>query len=415
MAVINTIVGLGPSVMMPIIFFILAIISGVKLGQAFKAGMMVGIGFQGISILIGLLLDSLGPAAEAIVTRFGIDLRVVDVGWPVGATIAWGTPIVPIVVFGALVLNVLLLTCRVTNTLNIDIFNYWQFLMIGGIAYAATGKALIGVIVSLIAFVVTLIIADKSAPRLQREFGMEGVSFAHALCTVNIPVGIVINKIIELIPGIRKIDINSEKISKRFGVLGEPLTQGVILGAVLGILAGMNAGDVMVLAVKMASVMVLLPVIVDVLISGLTTVKDATEILLKKRFPGRDIYIGMDPTILMTPEVMATGMLLIPITLVLAIILPGNVVLPFVDLASLLFLVLMITTFCRRNMFRMLIAGIVLVTMALYIGGDVAEFYTKAAGMTGVETDGSLMTNLAGGGTTYLGWLLIKIASLFGV
>ena len=45
MDIINSIISLGASVMMPVIFFIIALCFGVKIGTAFKAGMLVGIGF----------------------------------------------------------------------------------------------------------------------------------------------------------------------------------------------------------------------------------------------------------------------------------------------------------------------------------------------------------------------------------
>lgn len=47
MDIINSIISLGASVMMPVIFFIIALCFGVKIGTAFKAGMLVGIGFEG--------------------------------------------------------------------------------------------------------------------------------------------------------------------------------------------------------------------------------------------------------------------------------------------------------------------------------------------------------------------------------
>ena len=50
-------------------------------------------------------------------------------------------------------------------------------------------------------------------------------------------------------------------------------------------------------------------------------------------------------------SVLATGLLLIPITILLAYILPGNEMLPFADLASLVFILALVTPFVRRNMF----------------------------------------------------------------
>ena len=64
MDIINSIISLGASVMMPVIFFIIALCFGVKIGTAFKAGMLVGIGFEGVGLVIGLLLTNLGPASH---------------------------------------------------------------------------------------------------------------------------------------------------------------------------------------------------------------------------------------------------------------------------------------------------------------------------------------------------------------
>ncbi|MFO5520950.1 PTS galactitol transporter subunit IIC, partial [Klebsiella pneumoniae] len=53
------------------------------------------------------------------------------------------------------------------------------------------------------------------------------------------------------------------------------------------------------------------------------------------------------------PRGRGTGLVLLPLAVVLSIILPGTRVLPFVDLASLMFLLAMVTPFCKLNMFRM--------------------------------------------------------------
>ncbi|MBU5440148.1 PTS galactitol transporter subunit IIC [Tissierella sp. MSJ-40] len=418
MNIINTIINMGPSVMMPIIFFILALIFGVKVGKAFKAGMLVGIGFEGINLVIGLLLNSLGPAAEAMVARFGLNLTVVDPGWPVGATIGWGSPIVPFVVFGGLLINLLLLVFNLTKTVNIDIFNYWHFLLTGGVIYAITDNVVIASIGALIHFVIAIIIADKTAPKIQEAYDLKGVSFAHATSAMYVPIGVATNWIIEKIPGLNKIDANPDLITKKFGIMGEPLTLGTILGALLGVLAGFNITEIMILAIKVASVMVLLPAMINVLVEGLVTVRDAAEATLKKKFPNREFYIGLDTALLIgDPAILATGLLMIPAALLLAIILPGNKVLPFVDLASLVFLIPMVSPYCRKNMFRIFVTGLVVITLVLYIGTDIAPYYTMAAETANVAlpqgVDSSTqMANLVGGATTPVGWIIIKLASI---
>ncbi|MED3728686.1 PTS galactitol transporter subunit IIC [Priestia filamentosa] len=419
MSFINEIIELGPTVMMPIIFFILSLIFRVKIAQGFKAAMLVGIGFVGINLVIGLLLDTLGPAAEAMVQRFNLNLTVVDPGWPVGATIGWGTPIVPFIVFGAIILNVVLLLLKLTKTVNIDIFNYWHFMLTGGVVYAVTNSIVISVVSALLHFLIAIIIADLTAKRIQEQYNLKGVSFAHATSAIYVPIGIVMNWIIERIPGLNKVKASPEEITKRYGVMGEPLTLGTILGILLGLLAGLPLADVVTLGIKVAAVMVLLPAMINILVQGLEIVREAAEVLLKKRFPDREFYIGLDTALLVgNPAVLATGLLLIPGALLLAIILPGNKVLPFVDLASLVFLLPMAAPFLKRNLVRLFLTGMVIVTFVLYAGTSISSYYTKAAEMVNVTLPENVqsatgLSNLVGGATTPLGWLIIEISKLF--
>jgi PTS system galactitol-specific IIC component len=419
MEIIQTLINLGPAVMMPIIFFILALVFGVAIGKAFKAGMLVGIGFVGIGLVIGMLLESLGPATVAMVQKFGLNLTAVDPGWPVGATIGWATPIVPFAVFGGLIMNIVLLIFNLTKTVNIDIFNYWHFLLTGGVAYAMTHNIMIGTAVALLNFLITIIIADKTAVKIQKAYNLQGVSFAHATSAAFVPVGIMVNWIVEQIPGLRSIEADPDVIMKKFGIMGEPLTLGTILGLALGCMAGWNATATLTLAIKIAAVMVLLPAMINVLVEGLVTVRDAAEETLKKRFPTREFYICLDTALLVgDPAVLATGLLMIPTALVLALVLPGNKVLPFVDLSALVFLIPMVAPYCKRNMLRIFMSGIIILTIVLYAGTYIAPYYTEAAQIANVSmpkgVSGTEMVNLVGGDVTPIGWILIVLAHLFG-
>ena len=46
------------------------------------------------------------------------------------------------------------------------------------------------------------------------------------------------------IPGVNKIDINIEKLQKKFGVFGEPILIGTVLGIVIGALAGYDLKNI---------------------------------------------------------------------------------------------------------------------------------------------------------------------------
>lgn len=415
MDVINTIVGLGASVMMPIIFFVVGIIFRMGIGKAFKAGMTVGVGFVGVNMVISLLLDNLGPASKAMVERLGLNLTVVDVGWPTASTIGWGTPIMVAAVIGFLIINAVMIVLKFTKTIDVDIFNYWIFLQTGAVMYAVTGNFWVSVIFTWVLFAIVLKVADWTAPYIQKEYNLEGISFPHMAGLAWSPLAIAVNWIIDRIPGLNKININAETIRKRFGAFGEPVVLGFILGLLIGVLAGYSPDKAVTLAINIAAAMVLLPKMIDVLIEGLISVRDAAEKQLKVWFPNRQFFIGMDTALLIgDSSVLATALLLIPITILLALILPGNKMLPFADLASTVFLLALVTPFVRRNMFKMLIVGTLSVIVILYVGSDIAPFVTQAAVQSNIDlpSDFTGIANMTGAVSSWIGWLTVKIGQL---
>ena len=344
MEIINTIIGLGASVMMPIIFFVVGLIFRMGIGKSFKAGMTVGVGFVGVNMVINLLLDNLGPASKAMVNRLGLHLTTVDVGWPTASTVGWGTPIMVATVVGFLVINAIMVFCKLTKTIDVDIFNYWIFLQVGALVYAVTSNFWFAVIFTWVIFAIVLKVADLAAPYIQKEYNLEGISFPHLAGLAWSPLAIAVNWIIDKIPGLKNVDFNADKIRKRFGAIGEPVVIGFLLGLLIGVLAGYSPDKSVTLAINIAAAMVLLPKMIDVLIEGLISVRDAAEKQLKIWFPNREFYIGMDTALLIgDSSVLATGLLLIPITILLAFILPGNEMLPFADLASLVFILALVT------------------------------------------------------------------------
>lgn len=411
----NAFIDLGAAVMMPIIFFILGLIVKVKPSTALKSGLLMGVGFEGIGVMVGLMLDGLSPAANAIVDRLGLNLTVVDVGWPVAAQIGWGTAIVPFAVIGAIVINIIFLAFKWTRVVNIDLYNFNHFMIIGAIIYAGTGNLLAGIVCCLVVSTLALILGDKVADKIVEDTGVENVTYVNAFAGMQVPVAMAVNKIIEKIPKVRDINMSSAAINKRFGIVGEPIALGLIMGIILGIGAGFDINTILQLSIKISAAMVLLPKMVGILVEGLEPIKEAMKEMLKKKMPDRDIFLALDVGMMITDETLAVGILLIPVALLLAVILPGNKVLPLVDLSSLFWFVVMIKPFCKGNMFRMFITGCVILVISLYVAGDIAPMYTLAAEMAGTHMPegASAVTNLITGATSIVAWIVTKIGLLF--
>lgn len=110
--------------------------------------------------LIGLLFESVSPAAQSMAENFGVDLTVVDVGWPASAAIAFGTRVGALAIPVGLAVNVVMLGLRLTKTLDIDLCNYWHIAFSGAIVGASTGSTTAGLVVAAIHMVALLALAD---------------------------------------------------------------------------------------------------------------------------------------------------------------------------------------------------------------------------------------------------------------
>lgn len=413
--IVQFILGLGASVMLPIIIFIFGLILGQKPSRAFKSGVTIGVGFIGINLVIELLVNELGPAATAMVERVGLELRIIDVGWPAMASISWAWAAAALMFPIGLAINALMLATKTTKTLNVDLWNYWQFVFIGAAVNFATGSLALGLIAGGLASALALVMADYTAPYVEKFYNMPGISFPHITALGYLPIAAPLNKLLDKIPGINKLYADPETIQKRFGVFGEPLIMGLLIGAILGIVAGFPLADITRIAISMAAVMYLMPRMVGILMEGLIPISESARELMQKKFGGRQLYIGLDAAVALgEPSVIAVGLLLVPITILLALILPGNQVLPFADLAVIPFLICLVVAFGRGNVIRSVILGTVIMALVLLIATNISDIQTALAVNAGVDfpEGATQIANLDR--ANFLTWVFIRVFGLFG-
>ena len=137
--VVQYILGLGASVMLPIMLTIVGLIFRLPFGKSLKSGLTVGIGFIGINLVIGVLSSNLGPAAQAMVENFGVSLNIIDTGWPSAAAASWASPVSAVMIPICVVVNLIMLFTKTTKTLDIDLWNYWHFIAAAATGYIVTG------------------------------------------------------------------------------------------------------------------------------------------------------------------------------------------------------------------------------------------------------------------------------------
>lgn len=411
--VVQSIIGVGPSVMLPIIIFIVGLIFRVKPGKALVSGITVGIGMIGINLVISLLTTSVGPAAQAMVKRFGFNLTIIDAGWPAVSAGTWAQPIAAIMIPIILVVNIGLILIKFTKTLDIDIWNYWHMIAASSTAYVVTKSWWFSILCGILYEAVVLLIADKTAPKVQEYYGLEGISFptgsAAAYGLLGIPVGWVVSRI----PGINKMDVDPETIQKRFGIFGEPMVMGIIIGALLAALGGYSVPNILKLGMSMGGVMFLMPRMVKILMEGLIPIQEGAQSLLQSKYGDREIYLGMDAALSTgAPATLATGLLMVPITLFLAIILPGNRVLPFGDLATIPFFVALIVPSRKGNIVHSVISCTIVMAVGLLMATDFGPTLTTMMhGIVKFPQGAAEVSNLDTGGNV-LNWLVLKFSQL---
>ena len=252
LSVFSFIQGLGVSVMMPILLTILGCCFGAGFGKSLRAGLTVGIGFIGLNLVINSLLGTtLAPAASDMVARFGLSLTTVDVGWPAAAAIAMGSNVGMLIIPLGLVVNIVMLLTNTTQTVDVDIWDYWHFAFTGALVAIVTDNIMMGFAAAIINMIIIMVLGDYTAPLVEESLSMPGVSLPHGFTTAYAPIAMLFNWIFDKIPGIRDIDVNTDMLQEKFGVFGEPMIIGTVIGLVIGVLAGYDVTGVLQLAVSL--------------------------------------------------------------------------------------------------------------------------------------------------------------------
>ena len=237
----------------------------------------------------------------------------------------------------------------------------------------------------------TLLFSEVLAKRWASYYGYPGTTISAPHDVVQVPYGMLMDWILTK-AGANKVQWNPTSVQQRLGFLGEPTTLGFILGMALGFsgnymrLDDLKAwGEIMTVGVSTAAVMSIFPKIAGIFASAFTSITDASKKSAKSSGKDRQWYLAInDAAGYGEPATLISGLLMIPIILVLAIILPGNETLPMVDLIAIPYIIQPIVAISRGNIFKTLISGIVLLVINLYVITAVAPIFTSVAQSVGV-------------------------------
>ena len=386
--VFSYIIGLGAAVMMPVIFTVLGVCVGIRFSKALKSGLLVGVGFVGLGVVTALLTSNLGPALKGMTDLYHLNLPYFDLGWPAAAAVAYSTAVGAFIIPVCLGVNVLMLATGTTRTVNIDLWNYWHFAFLGAMVYFTTGSLAWAFYAAIVLYVITLCMADFTAKGFQAFYkDAEGLSIPQPFCQSFTPFAVAIGWLLDRIPGFDRLDLDSEGMKRKFGLFGEPIFLGLIIGCGIGALkcdswtsVVDSIPSILKLGVTVAAVMELIPRITALFIEGLKPIVEQTRGFIEKRFAGlRGLSIGMSPALVIGhPTTLVVSILLIPVILFLSVFLPGNKFLPLASLAGMFYLFPCVLPITKGNVPKTFIIGLLALVVGLFFVTNLTPAFTKA-------------------------------------
>jgi len=383
----------GSAVFVPIMLFIIAIALGTGTKKAFFSALYAGVGLVGFGFVINAYIPLIVPAVQNMVAVTGIQLEIVDIGWQATAVVAYATQAGMLFLGVGLLFQILLFLVGWTNIFQPgDLWNNYSYMVWGSLIYVATKNMWLALACMLVINLYSLLFSEILQKRWSKYYGYENCTVIQLHHVGAVPFAIGMNWIFNKL-GLSKIRWSPAVIKERLGFLGEPVTLGLILGLVIGVLGNLDKlvtlaawGNIMTIGISTAAVMAVFPRVAGLFAQAFTAITQAARERSVKSKSGREIYIGVNDAVgYGEPATLISGIILIPIMVLVATIIPGNKVLPLVDLIALPFMVTALVAIMNGNIFKVVVSGTIWFSMGLVVATRYSGLFTSVASQFGVE------------------------------
>ncbi|MDD6348311.1 MAG: PTS sugar transporter subunit IIC [Lachnospiraceae bacterium] len=397
----------GATVLVPIIVFILALVIRVEAKKALRAAIYMAIGLTAFNLILGILWGELNTVMTLISQNTGKVFDVVDIGWPAGAAIVYNNALGMMYFIIGLVWNIILFSLKITDTFEpTDIWNYYYFVVFALFVQFTTGSFALGLISALVMNLFLLLLADILGPALQEYYGYDGLTCT-CFCTINIAIGAAILRWIFIKLKVKTLKLNPENIQSKLGFFGESAMIGLIMGILLGIVAYINVlgsaqtwAGILTFALTLAAMLVIYPTVSGMFVKGLIPISQSMNARMRSGQIKRKYFlIGIDPAVYFgETATVTTGLLLIPILVLTAVLLPGNRTIPLADIPAMPFMAIGAIAVFQGDILSATITGTIWYSICHYLASDCAQLFTTAALNAG--------QSLADGATYVISWCI---------
>ena len=377
----------GAIVFIPIILFIIARAMGVTNKKAFNSALLCAVGLAGFNLVINAYMGIVAPVVSAMAENAGVSFTALDTGWQSTSVIAYSTTVGVLFIGVCLAIELILFFAKWTDCfMASDLWNNYSFMVWGSMIYILTKNMVLAMVTMIVQLLYIMLFSEMVARRWSNHYQYPQCCMTAPHHMEAVPFAILMNWLLSKL-GLDKIRLNARDLQKKFGILGEPMFIGLIVGLIIGLIGcgpelGTLAGwgTVASVAVNTAAVMAIFPKVGGIFASAFTALTEASKKSAAKSGEGRDWYLSVnDAAGYGEPNTLVTGILLIPIMLGLSFVLPGNTILPMADLLALPYMVEVFVSVSHGNIVKSLIMGAVWFSIGLVAASALAPTFTEVA------------------------------------
>lgn len=339
-----------------------------------------------------------------MVNNTGIKSPIVDIGWEAGAVASFGSAIgLTFFIFGLLV-EIILFATRITKVfMPSNLWNNFVFMLWGSLAFYVTHDWWLSLGLSFFMLLYTLLFAEIQADRWSTYYKSKNITVCSAQNIVQTIPAILLDPLWNRL-GFNRTTLTPTTLKHKLGIFGESPILGAALGLFISLIANIKElnqvsawEQIFQFTIQLSAVITIFPLIATVFNMAFTPLAEQIDKSRKQKQKsnlGIEInpihdkkrwFLAVDDSVgYGESATIISGIVLIPIMLILAFLLPGNKTLPIVDLVFLPFMVESIVAITNGNILKVIATSIVWFSLGLYTASWLGPIYTYAIAHYGV-------------------------------
>ena len=339
-----------------------------------------------------------------MVNNTGIKSPIVDIGWEAGAVASFGSAIgLTFFIFGLLV-EIILFATRITKVfMPSNLWNNFVFMLWGSLAFYVTHDWWLSLGLSFFMLLYTLLFAEIQADRWSTYYKSKNITVCSAQNIFQTSPAILLDPLWNRL-GFNRTTLTPTTLKHKLGIFGESPILGAALGLFISLIANIKElnqvsawEQIFQFTIQLSAVITIFPLIATVFNMAFTPLAEQIDKSRKQKQKsnlGIEInpihdkkrwFLAVDDSVgYGESATIISGIVLIPIMLILAFLLPGNKTLPIVDLVFLPFMVESIVAITNGNILKVIATSIVWFSLGLYTASWLGPIYTYAIAHYGV-------------------------------